>query len=179
MQTIALVCGDNKIPSEHCALMMRKLYTESEDTCMTRYPDKFPGGTFGGDLSNFIVKCDWAQGTPWNDPKTRSKDDTTHQKFLQIVMKIEDSEQMIALTREIKKKGRDKDVFGEHAYLATQASRGAQQHEKQVWEKKVKFSGTVVMNTGSAEFNGLENLNAEIKMEVFGETKCGSGTWAV
>ena len=35
------------------------------------------------------------------------------------------------------------------------------------------------MNTGSAEFNGLENPDAEIEMEVFGETKDGSGTWAV
>ena len=94
-------------------------------------------------------------------------------------MKIEDSERMIALTREIKKKGRDKDVFGEHAYLATQPNRRAQQHEKQAWKKKVKFSGTVVMNTGSAEFNGMENLDSEIKMEVFGETKDGSETWAV
>ena len=98
---------------------------------MDRYPDKFPGGTFGGKLPTFLVKCDWAQGTPWNDPKTRSKDDTTHGKILQIVMKAEDLEQMIALTREIKKKGRDKDVFGEHSYLATQPGKGAQQHKKQ------------------------------------------------
>ena len=93
-------------------------------------------------------------------------------------MKIEDSEQMIALTREIKKKGRDKDVFGEHAYLATQPSRGAQQHEKQALEKKVKFSRTVVMNMGSAEFNGLGNSDAEIEMEIFCKTNDGSGTWA-
>ena len=51
-------------------------------------------------------------------------------------MKIEDSKRMIALTREIKKKGRDKDVFGEHAYLVTQPTRGAQQHEQQAWGKK-------------------------------------------
>ena len=86
---------------------------------------------------------------------------------------------MIALTREIKKKGRDKDVFGEHTYLATQPNRRAQQHEKQAWKKKVKFSRTVGMNTGSAEFNGLENPDTEIEMEVFGEIKDGSGTWAV
>ena len=86
---------------------------------------------------------------------------------------------MIALTREIKKKRRYKDVLGKHAYLANQHIIGAQQHEKQAWEKKVKFSGTVVMNTGSAEFNGLENCDAETEMEVFGELKDGSGTWAV
>ena len=63
VQTIALVCGDNKIPAEHSAIMMRKLYTNSESRFMTRYPDRFPGGTFGGELPNFIVKCDWAQGT--------------------------------------------------------------------------------------------------------------------
>ena len=159
--------------------MMRKLYANIEARFMSKYPDRFPGGTFGGELPNFIVKCDWAQGTPWNDPKTRSKDDTTHRKLLQIVMKIDDSERMIALTREIKKKGRDKDVFGEHAYLATQPSRGAQQHEKQAWEKKVKFSGTVVMNMGSAEFNGLENPDAEVETNIFGEVNDGSGTWAV
>ena len=93
-------------------------------------------------------------------------------------MKIDDSERMVVLTREIKKKGRDKDVFGEHAYLVTQLSRGAQQHEKQAWEKKVKFSGTVVMNMGSAEFNGLENLDAEVKMDICGKANDGSGTWA-
>ena len=94
-------------------------------------------------------------------------------------MKIENSERMIALTREIKKKGREKDVFGEHAYIATQPSRGAQQHEKQAWGKKVKFSGTVVMNMGSAEFNGLENPDTEVEMDIFGEANDGSGTWAV
>ena len=93
-------------------------------------------------------------------------------------MKINDSECMIALTREIKKKGRDKDVFGEHAYLATQPSRGAQQHKQQAWERKVKFSGTVVMNMGSAEFNGLENPDAEVEMDIFGKAHDGSSTWA-
>ena len=93
-------------------------------------------------------------------------------------MKIDDSERMIALTREIKKKGREKDVFGEHAYIATQPSRGAQQHKKQAWEKKVKFSGTVVMNMGSAEFNGLENPDAEVEMDIFGEANGGSVTWS-
>ena len=86
--------------------MMRQLYTDSESRFMSKYPDRFPGGTFRGELPNFIVKCDWAQGTPSNDPKKRSKDDTTHRKLLQIVMKIDDSERMIALTREIKKKGK-------------------------------------------------------------------------
>ena len=42
VQTVALVCGDNKTPAEHFALMMRKLYTEGEETFMTRYPDKLP-----------------------------------------------------------------------------------------------------------------------------------------
>ena len=108
--------------------------------------------------------------------KARTKDNTTNRKLLQIVMKVEDSERMISLTRGIKMKGRDKDVFGEHAYLTTQPGKGAQQYEKQVWEKKVKFSGTVVMNTGSAEFNGLENPDAENEMNAFAELNDGSGT---
>ena len=85
---------------------------------------------------------------------------------------------MIAPTREIKKKGRDKEVFGEDAYLATQPGKGAQQHEKQAWEKKVKFSRTVVMNTGSAKFNGLGNPDVEVDMEIFAEANDGSGTYA-
>ena len=71
---------------------------------MERYPNRIPPGTYGGELPNFIVKCDWTEGTPWNDPKTRSKDDTTHHKLLRIVKKTEDSERMISLIREIKKK---------------------------------------------------------------------------
>ena len=43
----------------------------------------------------------------------------------------------------------------------------------------MKFSGTVVMNMGSAKFDGLENPDAEIEMEIFGETNDSSGTWAV
>ena len=129
-QVIALVCGPNKIPSEHSTIMMRDLYKSSEATFMERYLSRFLPGTYSSELTNFLVKCDWAQGTPWNDPKTRIKDNTTHRKLLQIVMKVEDSERMISLTREIKKKGRDKDVFGDHGYLATQPVRGAQYHKK-------------------------------------------------
>ena len=58
--------------------MIGNLYQTREEIFMDRYPDKFPGGTFVRKLPNFLVKCDWAQGTPWNDPKTRRKDDTTH-----------------------------------------------------------------------------------------------------
>ena len=61
VQTIALVCGDNKIPAEHCAVMMRKPYADSESRIMSKYPDRLPGGTFGGGLPNFIVNRDWAQ----------------------------------------------------------------------------------------------------------------------
>ena len=35
------------------------------------------------------------------------------------------------------------------------------------------------MNTGSAEFNSLENPDAETEMEVFGELKDGSRAWVV
>ena len=34
------------------------------------------------------------------------------------------------------------------------------------------------MNMGSAEFNGLENPDAEVEMDIFGEANDGSGTWA-
>ena len=40
----------------------------------------------------------------------------------------------------------------------------------------MKFSGMVVMNTGSAEFNGLENPDAENEMNAFAELNDGSGT---
>ena len=82
VQSIALVCGNNKVPVDHATITMRNFYTDSKQIFMERHPDKFPGGTFDGGLPNFTVKSDWAQGTPWNDPKTRSKDDTTHRKLL-------------------------------------------------------------------------------------------------
>ena len=43
----------------------------------------------------------------------------------------------------------------------------------------MKFSGTVVMNSGSAEFNGLENPDAEVEMEIFAAANDGSGTYVI
>ena len=43
----------------------------------------------------------------------------------------------------------------------------------------MKSSGTVVMNSGSAEFNGLENPDAEVEMEIFAPANNGSGTYAI
>ena len=90
-------------------------------------------------------------------------------------MKVEDLEQMIALTREIKKKERDKDVFSKHSYLDTQHGKGDQQHKKAAWEKKIKFSGTMVMNTGSAQFNGLKTLTQRLKWRSLPKSKTAQG----
>ena len=37
----------------------------------------------------------------------------------------------------------------------------------------------VVMNSGSAEFNGLENPDAEVEMEIFAAANNSSGTYVV
>ena len=44
-------------------------------------------------------------------------------------MNVKDTERMITLFREIKKKGLEKEMFGEHAYIAFQPIQG-EQHEK-------------------------------------------------
>ena len=129
MQTIALVCGDNKIPAEHCAIMLRKLYTDSESRFMTKYLDRFPGGTFGGELPNFIVKCDWAhslerseerQEGRHNAPKTPANSDEDRK------LRADD-----CADKRNKEEGKRRRCLQKNAYLATQLSRGAQQHEKQ------------------------------------------------
>ena len=43
----------------------------------------------------------------------------------------------------------------------------------------MKFSGTVVINPGSADFNGLENPDAEVEMKIFAPANDGSGTYTV
>ena len=48
-----------------------------------------------------------------------------------------------------------------------------------MWERKVKFSGTVMMNQGSVEFNGLENPDAEVQMETVDQTLAQPGKMSV
>ena len=48
-----------------------------------------------------------------------------------------------------------------------------------MWERKVKFSGMVMMNQGSVEFNGLENPDAEVLMETVYQTLAQPGKMSV
>ena len=77
--------------------MAQNLLNESEPLFMERYPTRFPSGTFGGSPPSFIAKNGWAKGTPWNNPKTRIKDDTSFRKVFQITMDDKDEERMTAI----------------------------------------------------------------------------------
>ena len=71
---------------------------------------------------------------------------------------------MTAVFWEIKKKGREKELFGEHAYIAFQPITG-EQHEKEHWAKRLRHHGAVMRNIGNGTFVGLEHPDAETVME--------------
>ena len=170
---IALACCNNEIPSTTMTEMTGTLFRESELIFMKRYPDRFPSGIFGGPIPLPVVKNGWARGTPWIDPKTRSKDDTSYWKVMQITMDKKDEERMTTVFREIKKKGCGKDLFEEHFYIASQPI-NEENHEKEVWASKSRHHKTVMRNTGEATFPGLEFPDAATKMERFEVATDGS-----
>ena len=174
--TIAFPCCSNEIPSSTMTDMVTKLTRENELIFMEKYPEKFPAGIHGGDMPEFMVINGWEKGTPFVDPRTRGNEDTSYRKMNQISMNVQDTERMIPLFREIKKKGLEKELFGEHADIGFQPIKG-EQHEKESWAKKVRFHGTVMRNTGSATFPGLEQPDVETEMERYEPTNDGSGTY--
>jgi len=163
---IALPCAPIKIPATHVQEMLIQLMEKWEAVFVEKYPSRFPSSVHTGKLPPIVVKLNWAEGTPWSDPKKRSTDDTSHRKVFQIETKVDDQPRLVNLVKEIKKKGYEKDIFGESCYLAFQPDRDATPDHKKVWERKVKYSGTVMMNQGSVEFNGLEFPDAEVQMEM-------------
>ena len=94
INTLAFPCCNNKTPSKVMTNMTRNLSTESEPLFVERSPARFPSGTFNGPLLFSIVKNGWARGTPWNDLKTRSRDNTSYRKVFQITMDKKDEERM-------------------------------------------------------------------------------------
>ena len=48
VQSIALVCSNNKILADHATFMMKKLYRDSEQTFMERYPENSQEGPLAG-----------------------------------------------------------------------------------------------------------------------------------
>ena len=111
----------------------------------------------------------------WSNPATRSQDDTSHRKVFQLEYRIKDKLNIVKVATECKKKGYDKDLFGEMAYFSLQPDRDAENKPKQVWEGRLRFSGTVQMNIGSVEFRGLENPDAEVEMELADPTMKSPG----
>ena len=81
---------------------------------------------------------------------------------------------MTAVFREKEKKGRKKDLFGEHVYIATQPING-ENHEKEAWASKIRHHGTVMRNMGEVTFPGLKFLDAVTNIERFEVAADGSG----
>ena len=73
---------------------------------------------------------------------------------------------MTAVFHEIKKKRREKDLFGEHVYIASQPI-SRQTHEREAWAKEFRHHGMVMRNTGKATFAGLEYPDAETEIVRF------------
>ena len=176
---LALPCTPYKIPAAHIQEMVIELMEKSERAFVKKYPARFPSEVHTGTMPEMVVQLNWAEGTPWNDPKKRSSDDTSHRKVFQLEHKFEDQPRLVTLVKEIKKKGYEKDIFGEAAYFAFQPERNASGEHKKAWERKVKYSGTVMMNQGSVEFSGLENPDAEVQMEMIDQTLPQPGKMSV
>ena len=176
---IALPCAPYKIPASHIQEMVIELMERSERAFVKKYPARFPSEVQTGTMPEIVVQLNWAEGTPWSDPKKQSANDTSHRKVFQIEYKFEDQSRLVNLVQEIKKKGYEKDIFVEATYFVFQPDQDASTEHKKVWERKVKFSDTVMMNQGSVEFNGLENPDAEVLMEMVDQTLPQPGKMSV
>ena len=162
---IALPCAPYKIPASYIQEMVLELMERSERGFVKIYPARFSSEVHTGTMPEIVVQLNWAEGTPWSDPKKQSANDTSHRKVFQLEYKFEDQSRLVNLVQEMKKKGYEKDIFGEAAYFAFQPDRDASAEHKKVWGRKVKFSDTIMMNQGIVEFSVLENPDAEVLME--------------
>ena len=124
------------------------------------------------------VTVNWGQNTPWRDPKHRLKEDLDHRKVFQISICKGDRERIVPIVKEMKKKGYDKDEWGEYAYLFIRPNKEATIEQKRDWEKRIVFSGTVNSDLGIADFVGLEYPNTEVDMENLVDNNDGTGTYS-
>ena len=175
----ALPCAPYKIPASYIQEMVLELMERSERGFLKRYPAKFPSEVHTGTMPEIVVQLNWAEGTPWSDPKKQSANDTSHRKVFQLEYKFEDQSRLVNLVQEIKKKGYEKDIIGEATYFAFQPDRDTSEEHKKMWERKVKFSDTVMMNQGSIEFNGLEDPDVEVLMETVDQSLAQPGKMSV
>lgn len=145
---------------------------------MVRNPTIFPPNIVLGAMPQIEVTVNWGQNTPWRDPKHRLKEDLDHRKVFQISICKGDRERIVPIVKEMKKKGYDKDEWGEYAYLFIRPNKEATIEQKRDWEKRIVFSGTVNSDLGIADFVGLEYPNTEVDMEKLVDNNDGTGTYS-
>ena len=87
------------------------MFEGCEATFVKKYPEHLPKVMHGKSTLEMLVALNWGVGTPWSDPRKRSKYDTSHRKVFQLECHVKDKVRIMKVFLDIKQRGM------EHKYL--------------------------------------------------------------
>lgn len=164
---LMMMYNPTAIPEGVMAADVSEFLEKSEELFMIRKPSMFPAAIHAQPFPRMECALDWSKGV-WDPdkPSGRSDEDMSHRKVHTFSYPGEHAERIQRVVREVRRRGMETRLFGEHAFFQYKLPSKADPETKRRFLNKLRNHGAIQKSTGSMILTGLVRPDWKVKVEL-------------